>query len=331
LLPKKFSSEVMSEKGAFSFLVNSNDSGKRLDVVVSSLIPLCSRNIASRLIQKGMIRVHDALKKPGYRVKSGETICGRIPPPEPLPLEPEPIRLNIVYEDKYIIVINKQPGLVVHPAPGHYTGTLVNGLLYHCPDLEGVGGKIRAGIVHRLDKDTSGIMVVAKTHLAHTGLASQFKNRTVQKKYLAVVYGEMDSKSGSITLPIGRHPSNRKKMSTFSRRSRFAETTWKVREPFDGATLLELNLKTGRTHQIRVHCAAVNHPVVGDPVYCPRKRTDHFINKRQDICTLVKSASRQMLHAWRLKFTHPVNGESLFFEAPVHEDMKGLIAGLKYS
>ena len=218
---------------------------------------------------------------------------------------------------------------MVHPAPGHTSGTLVNALLYHCPQLGAIGGEIRPGIVHRLDKDTSGTMVVAKNGAAHENLGAQFKDRTVCKDYLGLVYGEPQSDSGSINIPIGRHPVDRKRMSTTTRKGRNAETLWKVRERFDGLTLFKLRLKTGRTHQIRVHCAAIQHPLVGDPVYRPRKLPQIIEKNYASTAGLVRTVSRQMLHAWRLGFTHPKTGEELSFESPLPEDMAGLLDRLR--
>jgi len=309
----------MPYKVAFTILVNEHESGRRLDVIIASHISNCSRSFSSGLIQKGEILVQGEVKKPGYRVKTGDNISVNIPPPEPVLAKPEPHNIDILYEDKHIIVINKEPGLVVHPAPGHNKGTLVNRLLYHCPGLEGIGGKLRPGIVHRLDKDTSGTMVAAKNDAAHINLAAQFKSRKIKKLYLALVHGVVASESGSISLPIGRHPSDRKKMSTVSRKSRSAKTFWKVIERFNGATFLELDLKTGRTHQIRVHCAAINHPIVGDPVYGGKKAAKN----------LPASVPRQMLHAWRLEFTHPATGKAMSFESPIPPDMRKLIETLR--
>ena len=257
--------------GAFTILADESDQGRRLDAVVAAHLPDCSRSLAVNLIANLEILVDNQAKKPGYRVKCGDKILGRIPDPVQVEYEPEPIPLQILYQDSHIVVLNKQAGLVVHPAPGHSRGTLVNALLYHCPDLEGIGGEIRPGIVHRLDKDTSGTMVVAKNADALEKLAKQFKTRTIQKIYLALVYGELRKDEGTITLPIGRHPVHRKRMSTITRKGRSAETSWRVRERFQGITLLELTLKTGRTHQIRVHCATMGFPIVGDQVYCSRK------------------------------------------------------------
>ena len=323
----------MPFNGGFTILADDTDDGRRLDVVIASRLSDCSRSLAAALIIKQNILVDGRSKKPGYRVKSGDKIQGRIPPPAQVEFSPEPIALHILYEDAHILVINKQPSLVVHPAPGHYSGTLVNALLYHCPDLGGIGGKLRPGIVHRLDKDTSGTLVVAKTASAHEHLAQQFKARKIQKTYLALVYGEMVSEEGTIRLPIGRHPIDRKRMSTTSRKSREAETRWRIYEQFEGMTLLDVRLKTGRTHQIRVHCAALNHPIVGDPVYCPRKLgnyiTRHFLGIPPDIADYIHSVKRQMLHAWQLGFTHPQTGETVLFEAPLPPDMEGLLKKLR--
>ena len=214
---------------------------------------------------------------------------------------------------------------MVHPAPGHHSGTLVNALLYHCPKLEGIGGALRPGIVHRLDKDTSGVLVVAKNDRAHLNLSRQFKSRQVKKKYLALVYGKMESDSGSVSLPIGRHPVDRKKMSTNSRKSRVAETTWQIRERFESASLIEVDLKTGRTHQIRVHCAAIKHPVIGDKVYGPRKTGRNATYGKH----IFESIPRQMLHAWRIELTHPVTEAMVSFEAPIPTDMQAVIAALR--
>jgi 23S rRNA pseudouridine1911/1915/1917 synthase len=309
----------MPYKGAFTILVYEHESGRRLDVIVASHISNCSRSFSASLIQKGEILVQEKVKKPCYRVKTGDNISVNIPSPEPVSAKPEPHNIDILYEDKHIIVINKEPGLVVHPAPGHNKGTLVNRLLYHCPGLEGIGGKLRPGIVHRLDKDTSGTMVAAKNDVAHINLAAQFKSRKIKKLYLALVHGVVKYESGSISLPIGRHPSDRKKMSTVSRKSRSAKTFWKVIERFNSVTFLELDLKTGRTHQIRVHCAAINHPIVGDLVYGGKKA-------EKNLPILVP---RQMIHAWRLEFTHPATGEAMSFESPIPPDMEKVIEMLR--
>lgn len=315
------------EEGRFTIIAAEFDADTRLDSFVASNISACSRKTAASLIQKGLIHVSGSVKKPGYRIKPGDTIEGILPAPQPVAFQPEPISLSILFEDTAIIIIDKAPGVVVHPAPGHYTGTLVNGLLFHCPDLSGIGGELRPGIVHRLDKDTSGVLAVAKSQEAHIHLASQFKSRKVNKRYLCVVHGEPKTDAGTIQLPIGRHPSDRKKMSVHSRKPRSAETQWRVRERFDGFALLDIRLKTGRTHQIRVHCAAIHHPVVGDTVYGGRKGVRKFKTEARRL--LIKGISRQMLHAFHLGIIHPVTDEPMSFEAPVPEDMRGLIEGLR--
>lgn len=293
-------------------------------------VPDCSRSHAARLIRNGLIRLNTELKKPGYRVKTGDCVEGELPPPETVAFNPEPMDLNVLYEDKDIIVINKPPDLVIHPAPGHYTGTLVNGLLHHCPDLVPIAGEIRPGIVHRLDKDTSGAIIVAKNPASLEHLADQFKSRTVVKKYLALVYGDVSSDQGEIDLPIGRHPTERKKMSTASRHSRPALSLWKVRSRLGACCLLEIEIKTGRTHQIRVHCAASHHPIIGDSLYGGRTGNQY---RRQNarLDTLARGVERQMLHAWRLSVVHPRTGERITFEAPLAEDMQAFLDGFEQS
>ena len=315
----------MPGNSAFTIFVTEPESGQRLDLLVASRFFVCSRTVAAGLIRSGEIRVQGMLKKPGYRVRPGDEIWVRIPPPKPVELIPEPLDIDILFQDQDLIVVNKPPGLVVHPAPGHASGTLVHGLLYHCPDLEGIGGELRPGIVHRLDKDTSGALVVAKNAAAHHHLARQFKSRKVIKEYLALVHGKMQPDSGTIALPVGRHPVDRKRMSTASRKSRGAETSWRVRERFPGATLIDLDLKTGRTHQIRVHCAAINHPVVGDAVYGARKA----LAGGNDVSNVLSTVSRQMLHARRLEFSHPVQATIVSFEAPIPQDMQAVINALR--
>ena len=323
----------MAQDGGFTFLADSADDNKRLDVVIASHVTDCSRAFAVSLISSRRIRVDGLPKKPGYRVKLGDRIQGSIPAPQKIDYQPEPIPLHILYEDEHVIVINKQAGLVVHPAPGHYSGTLVNAVLYHCPDLSGIGGEIRPGIVHRLDKNTSGTMVVAKNTVAHENLSNQFKNRKILKKYLTLVYGEVAADDGIIEQPIGRHPIDRKRMSTITRKGRKAETTWRIRERLPGLTLLEVNLKTGRTHQIRVHCASINHPVVGDPIYRPRKLLINldklYSSLPSQVIPYLQNIPRQMLHAWRLGFTHPESDGFMIFESPIPEDMQEVMNKLR--
>ena len=315
----------MTRGDEFSFPADAACNGIRLDVFVAERLPDCSRSFAGQLITSERFKVNGQVRKPAYRLKAGDIVTGSIPPPIPSGFHPEPIPLGILYEDKDIVVINKPPGLVVHPAPGHASGTLVNALLYHCPDLGGIGEELRPGIVHRLDKDTSGTLVAAKNAAALEHLAAQFKNRSVRKDYLALVYGETAAESGTIRLPVGRHPVDRKRMCTHSRRGREAETGWRVVRRWDGLTLLELRLKTGRTHQIRVHCAAIQRPIVGDPVYGRSK----LPAGAADLQALLAGVRRQMLHAWRLEIDHPRTGERMAFESPLPEDMEQLVAALE--
>ena len=312
----------------FSFKIDPRDAGLRLDLFVSTHTPHCSRSHAARLIGRGHFRVNTLTKKPGYRIKSGDLVEGEMPEPVAVSFEPEPMDLSVLHEDRAIIVINKPAGLVVHPAPGNYTGTLVNGLLHRCPDLAPIAGEIRPGIVHRLDKDTSGVIIVAKNAAALENLAGQFKTRTVAKTYLAIVYGDMKSETGEIDLPVGRHPTDRKKMSVKSRSPRNALTLWRVKANYGSCCLLEVNIKTGRTHQIRVHCAALQHPVVGDALYGGRTGSQY---RRQDsrLDTLARRVERQMLHAWQLTVTHPETGERMTFEAPLPGDMQAFLDGLE--
>jgi len=315
------------DNGPFPLKVGPRDAATRLDAFISENIPNCSRSHATRLIRKGHLRVNTLMKKPGYRIKAGDLVEGRIPQPEAVSFKPEPMDLNILFEDDAIIVINKPPGLVVHPAPGNYSGTLVNGLLHHCPDLAPIAGEIRPGIVHRLDKDTSGTIIVAKAADALQNLAGQFKARTVAKTYLAIVYGELKSGSGEIDLPVGRHPTDRKKMSAQSRNPRRALTLWQVKTNFQSCCLLEVDLKTGRTHQIRVHCAAIHHPIIGDSLYGGRTGSQ-YLRQNPKLVQLVKGIGRQMLHAWKLTVEHPTSGLRQTFESPLPADMQGFIDGI---
>lgn len=314
----------MVKEGAFTIYADESNINNRLDIVVANYIEDCSRSFAAALIKIGTIKVQDSPRKAGYKLKPGDIITGFIPPPSPVSFSPEPVPFRILFEDPYLMVVDKPPGLVVHPAPGHQGATLVNGLLFHCPDLKGVGGELRPGIVHRLDKDTSGIILVAKCSLAHEKLANQFKERKVKKEYLALVWGHMPLTSGSMDFSIGRHPKDRKKMSVNSYRGRHALTLWSVKENFPNASLLQLDLKTGRTHQIRVHCAAINHPILGDETY-GKNRQNTFRKKDGSI----KRIPRQMLHAWRIRFEHPVERKEMAFEAGIPDDMKNIMDFLR--
>jgi 23S rRNA pseudouridine1911/1915/1917 synthase len=308
------------------FSATEAETGRRLDTVLAARLPAKSRSFAAKLIRAGHVLVNGLPTKAGYITRKGDIVRSVIPPPHPISCKPEPIPLSVLFEDSDIIVVDKPPGLVVHPAAGNESGTMVNALLHHCRNLEGIGGELRPGIVHRLDKDTSGCLVVAKNDMAHETLADQFKNRQVHKRYLALVYGDMKPRAGSIDAPIGRHPVNRKKMSTKSRRGRPTETHWKTKEAFSGISLLEIDLKTGRTHQIRVHCASMGHPVVGDATYGGRKKWKEVSPGIQDI---VRAVRRQRLHAWRLAFAHPRTGATIQFESSLPQDMATVLEKLR--
>ncbi|MFO7716605.1 RluA family pseudouridine synthase [Desulfosarcina sp.] len=310
---------------SFTICVGPTQAGNRLDCLVAAEIDHCSRSFAACLIRQAHITVNGGAKKPGYTVKAGETVSGRIPPPETPSLQPEPIALQILYEDAELLVVNKPPGMVVHPAPGHNCGTLANALMHHCVDLKGICGSLRPGIVHRLDKDTSGALVVAKNSRSMHHLAAQFKSREIRKLYLALVYGNPRADKGRVDLPIGRHPVDRKKMSVTTRTPRSALTHWRVIEQFAGACLMELDILTGRTHQIRVHCKSMGHPVIGDPVYGNRGDGKRLAGVSDEIGQAVMGLDRQMLHAWQLSFVHPVTAQRITVEAPLPKEMAQLI------
>lgn len=320
---------MAATQGEIHVVVDPRDGGQRLDTFLSLHWSGCSRSQAALWIRREIIRVDGVVRKPSYRVQPGEVVSGTIPCPVDPGVSPEPIPLSILFEDRDVIVIDKPPGLVVHPAAGHAAGTLVNGLLHHCPDLEGIGGERRPGIVHRLDKDTSGVMVVAKNAMAHQALARCFKERQVQKNYLAIVAGSPAESNGRIELPLGRHPVDRKKMAVVVNRGREAVTLWQVRERFQGAALLALELKTGRTHQIRVHCQSMGHPIVGDPLYGQKRALQRMPKNHMALHAVLTQARRQMLHAARLGFIHPASGQTLTFEAPMPEDMARLLGALR--
>jgi len=308
-----------------TFTVTKTFIKKRLDLFVSQLFPNFTRSYIVRLIKTNCIQVNDSLKKASYLVREGDHISIEIPErQEQLNANPEPIPLKIVYEDDDIIVINKSAGMVVHPAPGHSNGTLVNALL-HYNDQQ--FSKIdRFGIVHRLDQDTTGCIVVAKNAQAQLFLNESFKDRKIKKHYMCIVYGQMDTDKGKINLPIGRHPIHRKKMSTISKNGRSAETHWHLSCQFNQFALLNILLKTGRTHQIRVHLAAMNHPIVGDQLYGNQR---NWRNVNSSIQPYVKKIKRQMLHAFRLGFTHPSTKKYIQFEASLPVDMEEFLTTLR--
>ena len=291
--------------------IHSELKGTRLDTVISEFDKDCSRSRAAWLIHNSHILVNKLSKKPGYKVKRGDILTGEILKEDSdMIVSPENIELNIIFEDDHIIVINKTPGMVVHPAPGNMSRTLVNALLFHNPSIKDAGeDPFRSGIVHRLDKDTSGLMVVAKTNNALDFLQKEFKQRRVGKKYLALITGNISDDHGQINLPIGRHLKKRKIMAVNHETGKTAITCWKVKTRFKAACLVEALLKTGRTHQIRVHFYSIDHPLIGEQIYNYRR-----YRKRKSI------APRQMLHSWKLAFCHPYSGRKISFTAKLPQD-----------
>lgn len=288
----------------------------RIDSWLSAEMEEYSRSYIQKLCQDGNIAVNGTQVKSNYKLKIGDKIIINVPEAEILDVLAEEIPLDIVYEDEHIIVINKPKGMVVHPAAGNYTGTLVNALMKHCGDsLSDINGVIRPGIVHRIDKDTSGLLVVAKSNQAHERLSEKLKTHDIKREYIALVDGIIYENSGKIDAPIGRHPVDRKKMSVNLINGRASVTHFKVLERFTEATYLELRLETGRTHQIRVHMAYIDHPIIGDQVY-GRKKQKYDING-------------QALHAFRLQFEHPVTGEAMRFETAVPDYFQRLLSELK--
>jgi 23S rRNA pseudouridine1911/1915/1917 synthase len=310
----------------YRFAVSQEDAGSRLDLFLSRMRLELSRNQVQRLIDDNFILVNEKPQKASYRLRSKDQILVSVPPTPPCQLAPEPLSLDVVFEDDHLIAINKPPGLVVHPATSHRTSTLVHGLLYHCDHLADLGGPLRPGIVHRLDKDTSGIIVVAKDNSAYRHLTQQFKEKAVYKEYSALVYGRLPDCSGQFTDPIRRHPKNRKKMGIIAG-GREASTFWWLELFFGEVSLVKVVIKTGRTHQIRVHFAHAHHPVVGDATYGGRKRVKSVRNSLMR--ARLSKVKRQMLHARRLELEHPATGEKLDLSAPLPEDMSELLDFLR--
>ena len=316
----------------FQFLVEDEDRGRRLDVYLAEHMPDLSRSHIQKLITKAHVTIDESPARAGHRVQPGEKIGVTVPPPEPTDVQPEEIPLDVVYEDEHIMVINKPKGMTVHPAPGSRTGTLVNAVVAYSDDLSGIGGVERPGIVHRLDKDTSGLLVVAKTDQAHLALQSQIQARSVDRRYFALVWGATKFNEAVVDAPIGRHPTDRQKQAVIKDTKRYtarkAITHLKVLERFEGFTLLEAKLDTGRTHQIRVHCSFIGHPVVGDPTYGGAKRaipSGYGKLDQRDLSRLIDGLQGQALHAFSLSFDHPITGERLSFEAPLPPDIDALI------
>lgn len=298
---------------ALEYIVSEEQQDERVDKIITPLGEDWSRTAVQNWIKEGFVTVNGKQVKSNYKCQSGDVI--RITVPEPVPLEvvPEKMDLDIYYEDEDVLVVNKPRGLVVHPAPGHERGTLVNGILYYCKDLSGINGIIRPGIVHRLDKDTTGLLVVAKNDRAHEKLAEQFQMQAVVRKYVALVHGEISESHGTIEAPIGRDPRDRKKMAV-TEKGKPAVTAFRVLERFSGYTLVECQLETGRTHQIRVHMKFIGHPVAADPQYGPKRTLD---------------LSGQALHAHTLGFVHPRTGEYVEFTASPPADFMEVLEDLR--
>ncbi len=286
---------------------------QRLDVFLAEAMDDLTRSYIQKLIEAEQVAVNGAPAKAHYKLKAGDRVDLAVPDPEPLEVQPEAIPLNIVHEDDCLIVVDKPPGMVVHPAPGHAGGTLVNALLYHCKDLAGIGGVERPGIVHRLDKDTSGLIVAAKTEACMQSLTLQFKERDIQKVYLALAKGTFAPQTGVIEAPIGRHKTHRKKMSTRAPIGREATTRYEVIRQCDGFAYVRLVPKTGRTHQLRVHLASLGHPILGDRLY------------GGTLGPGLPQMPRQALHAHRLELTHPATGNLLQLESPLPSDMRAAL------
>ena len=280
------------------------ETGERLDAFLARSIPDLTRSAAQKLLEKGSVTIAGRPAKKNEKTALGMTIEVALPEPEPVDVLPQNIPLDVVYEDSDVIVVNKPVGLVVHPAPGHPDGTLVNALLYHCGDsLSGINGELRPGIVHRIDRDTSGLIIAAKNDKAHLSLAEQLQDHSLSRVYEAVVLGNFREDTGTVDAPIGRHPVDRKKMTIDRREGRRAVTHWTVLGRYPGYTHIQCQLETGRTHQIRVHMASIGHPLIGDPVYGSKKPWPGLAG--------------QCLHARRLRFLHPASGKSVEVECPL--------------
>lgn len=312
--------------------------GERLDIYVSRCIPAVSRSLVQKLISDSHITVNSIHQKSNYKLVHGDNVFVNIPPPKSTEIIAEEIPLDVVYEDAEVIVINKASGMTVHPAPGSLTGTLVNAVLAHSDDLSGVGGVERPGIVHRLDKDTSGLLVVAKTDHAHLHLQQQIQSRSAKRKYLAFVWGKTKFNEAEVDAPIGRHPTDRHKMAVIKETDRYtsreARTKLNVIERFNHFTMLEAVLDTGRTHQIRVHLSYIGYPVVGDPVYGGVKRAlPASLNKteQKELTKSLAALHGQALHAYYLSFQHPKTGKQMNFETPLPEEMQNFLDCLKSS
>ncbi|MWC27417.1 RluA family pseudouridine synthase [Paenibacillus sp. MMS18-CY102] len=304
------------DNSSLEWVVEGDAAGERLDKYVTDSFAdsAVSRTQVQDWIKSGAVLVNGTVAKAKHRLDEGDVVFVDVPEPELAEIVAEPIPLHIVYEDEDVIVINKQRGLVVHPAPGHNSGTVVNALMYHCTDLSGINGSIRPGIVHRIDKDTTGLLMAAKNDAAHASLSEQLRAHTVTRKYIALVHGNMPHDRGTVDAPIGRDGRDRKMFTVTDKNSKHAVTHFSVIERLDDYTLLELQLETGRTHQIRVHMKYIGHPMAGDPMYGRSKTV---------------ALNGQALHAAILGFKHPRTNEYLEFEAPIPEDMENVLHSLR--
>ena len=307
----------MEQPNSYTFLIDEENQSTRIDSVLSLLLPETSRSFIQKLIEGGNLRLNgDVITSKKYKLRAGDRVEITLPPPEKLSVEPENIPLDIVYEDSDVLVVNKPKGMVVHPAAGNYTGTLVNAVMYHCGDrLSSINGVIRPGIVHRIDKDTSGLLMLAKNDAAHESLSKQLAEHSITRRYKALVYNNFAQDSGTVDAPLGRDPKNRLKRAVTEQNSKRAVTHWKVTERFGKYTLIEAKLETGRTHQIRVHMAYIKHPLVGDRVYGPAKQS--------------LARDGQMLHAEVLGFVHPKTGEYMEFRQPLPTEFRNLLERLR--
>ncbi|MHB0830992.1 RluA family pseudouridine synthase [Bacillus licheniformis] len=294
----------------YDMTVHEEHKGERIDKYLTAVEADWSRTQVQQWIKEDRVLVNGNAVKANYKVQEGDAVSVQVPEPEPLDVTAEPMDLDIYYEDQDVLVVNKPRGMVVHPAPGHLTGTLVNGLMAHCDDLSGINGVMRPGIVHRIDKDTSGLLMVAKNDMAHESLVNQLVNKTVTRKYTALVHGVIPHDHGTIDAPIGRDKKDRQSMTVTRENGKHAVTHFEVIERFDDFTVVECQLETGKTHQIRVHMKYIGFPLAGDPKYGPKKTVDF---------------NGQVLHAGVLGFDHPRTGEYVEFEAPLPDDMKNLL------
>jgi 23S rRNA pseudouridine1911/1915/1917 synthase len=322
--------EHTTAKAVFDWVVQESQKGIRLDLFLLATGEFVSRHQVQRMIEKGRVRVNGAHAKASCRLKPSHAVHVEVLPPEPMQAAPESIPLDVLYEDGDLLVVNKPAGMVVHPAAGHTGNTLVNALLFRCRDLSGIGGTLRPGIVHRLDKQTSGLLAVAKTDEAHLALSRQFKDHSISREYVGLVHGRLSEERGSVDEPIGRHPEDRKKMSIRTRRGRHAVTHWTVEQRFEQFTLLRFALQTGRTHQIRVHMSGQGHPIVGDLLYGNRRaRLRTGAAAAHPALRALKRMDRFFLHARRLGFRHPRSGAFLEFVCPLPKELEEVLRSLK--